>query len=226
MFRLLMTVMIASVLIGAVTVGTFAAFGDTEKDIDNLITAATVDLEIAPGSHCEVVDIIPGEDIDWDGEDDCVTELTNGGDSAIDVYLEVVLTPAACDPSDNGADGEVPGADDGSQYCDDGEDITGSEVSLDLALFGATSLLDDGEAYNLAGVPDPPLLGDLGEVEGAGCVLIGTLAGDAFADFSFDGTLDDVGNTAQGDALTIDLYFAAVQAGEAAPADCGAPAPE
>jgi predicted ribosomally synthesized peptide with SipW-like signal peptide len=212
MFRLLMTLMIASTLIGAITVGTFAAFTDTEEDPNNDITAATVDFTINGDSHCVAVSLFPGADIDWDDVEDCVTPVTNIGGDAIDVYLQLVLTPLACDP----APPEDPLI---SEFCDDGTDITGAEVSLDSASFGATNLIVGGGGQTYAG------LVDLAGVAGLLCAKIGTLAasgeiGDAL-DFSFDGSLDDVGNDAQGDTLKIDLHFAAVLAGEAAPPDCG-----
>jgi predicted ribosomally synthesized peptide with SipW-like signal peptide len=206
-----MTLMIASVLIGAVTVGTFAQFTDPEDDTDNDITAATVDILLTGGdTHCVVLSLVPGADISWGAgaETDCVTNVANVSvDDPIDVYLKVVLTPVECTAG-------APGADDGSQYCDDDADVTGTEVSLDSASFVAPDLLVFGEAYYTKL--------DLAGVAGLGCVLIGTLAGGADTDFSFDGSLDDVGNTAQGDALTIDLFFEAVLAGDLVAPDCDA----
>jgi predicted ribosomally synthesized peptide with SipW-like signal peptide len=199
-----MTLMIATTLVGAITVGTFAAFSDEESDLDNDITAGVVDIELVGGGHCVAGLLIPDDDIDWgDGPaEECVTGVTNTSDIAIDVYLKFALTPVACAGP--------------AEFCDEIADITGTEVLLDVASFasdddGLVDLLGEGEAYEGAG--------DLGDL--AACTKIGNLAAGEGADVSFDGTLDDVGNAAQGDSLKIDLLFEVVQEGAEAP-DCAA----
>jgi predicted ribosomally synthesized peptide with SipW-like signal peptide len=205
MRRILFPLLVIGLAGGLFTLGSGAFFSDAESDVDNIITAGTLDLVCdvfggeadcgGPG-HFSISGMVPGTTTKV-----FTLTLSNGGSLSGVLAAQVNATALACDDD---------GANDNSEHCDVGADLAASEIDITACSYA-------GGACPWVGANS---LDDL-----ASCVTLDATfdASDDNIALSFTVRVNSgVGNAEQGDAVDIDVLLGLVQTGQAAnctPAD-------
>jgi len=212
MRRILFPLLVIGLAGGLFTLGSGAFFSDVESDIDNTITAGSLDLSVdtTSPSGCDIAAFVPplDNDVIFDGGegDNCDVSVTNNGTLAGDLYLLITITAdsdVSCPEPELAAEPGCTGGGDGDldtelKFSDCTETGSVGDVACSGVVDGTTTLA----AIALS------------------CSKVADLAASGSYSLSFDLTSVSVTNVSQTDSITINFFFELVQNDFAGGVDC------